>query len=144
MDYGPRFRSEGIVSYQPPRVGAPFPILVPKVDADGNELAGIRLPEVAVPLATYAGWNLFGPGQGPPTEICSFRGSYIPFARSKEERLEAGDPRLSIRERYESRDEYLGRVTEVALELMDQGYLLSQDVPLVVKGAADRWDYLMR
>ena len=144
MDYGPRFRSEGIVTLQPPRVGAPFPILVPKVDADGNELAGIRLPEVAVPLATYTGWNLFGPGQGPPTEICSFRGSYILFARSKEERLEAGDPRPSIRERYGSRDEYLGRVTETALELMDQGYLLSQDVPLVVKGAAVRWDYLMR
>ena len=144
VDYGPRFRSEGIVSFQPPRVGVPFPILVPKVDADGNELAGIRLPEVAVPLATYTGWNLFGPGQGPPTEICSFRGSYIPFARSKEERLEAGDPRPSIRERYGSRDEYLGRVTETALELMDQGYLLSQDVPLVVKGAAVRWDYLMR
>ena len=144
VDYGPRFRSEGIVSFQPPRVGAPFPILVPKVDADGNELAGIRLPELAVPLATYTGWNLFGPGQGPPTEICSFRGSYIPFARTKKERMEKGDPRLSIQERYGSREEYLGRVVAVALELMDQGYLLSQDVSQVVKGAAARWEYLMR
>lgn len=144
VDYGPRFRSEGVVTLQPPRVGTPFPILVPKVDADGNELAGIRLPELSVPLATYTGWNLFGPGQGPPTEICSFRGSYIPFARNKQERIEAGDPRPSIQERYGSREEYLGRVTEAALELMDQGYLLAQDVPLVVKGAADRWDYLMR
>ena len=144
VDYGPRFRSEGIVSFQPPRVGAPFPILVPKVDADGNELAGIRLPEVAVPLATYTGWNLFGPGKGPPTEICSFRGSYIPFARSKQERLEAGDPRPSIQERYGSRDEYLGRVVAVALKLMDEGYLLSQDVPRILEIAAQRWDYLMR
>ena len=99
---------------------------------------------MAVPLATYTGWNLFGPGKGPPTEICSFRGSYIPFARSKQERLEAGDPRPSIQERYGSRDEYLGRVVAVALKLMDEGYLLSQDVPRILEIAAQRWDYLMR
>ena len=143
VDYGPRFRSEGIVSLQPPRVGSAFPVLVPAVNADGNEVDGIRLPEVAVPLATYTGWNLFKAGQGPATELCSFGGSYIPFARSKKERLETGDPRPSIRERYGSREEYLGLVSAAALELMDGGYLLAQDVPQILKEASRRWDYLM-
>ena len=143
VDYGPRFRSEGIVSLQPPRVGSAFPVLVPAVDADGNEVDGIRLPELAVPLATYTGWNLFNSSQGPTTELSSFSGSYIPFARSKKERLEAGDPRPSIQERYASKEEYLRLVSAAALQLMDDGYLLAQDVPRILKDATQRWDYLM-
>ena len=68
-DYGPRFATEGVVTLEPPRIGKAFPMLVPQVDADGNGIAGIRMPELAVPLATYTGWNLFNDRSG-PTACC--------------------------------------------------------------------------
>ena len=85
-DYGPDFISKGIVSQEPPKVGSSFPILVPQVDADGNEVAGIRVPELAVPLATYTGWNLFNERSGPPDVVSSMQGSFIPFPRTREDR----------------------------------------------------------
>ena len=103
MDYGPQFVSAGIVSIEPPHVGKPFPMLVPQVDADGNESAGIRMPDVAVPLATFTGWNLRAPEIGAPQELFSMAGSYLPFARTAAERAKTGDPRLSIAERYATR-----------------------------------------
>jgi len=81
-DYGSRFRGEGIVTRQPPRIGPAFQILVPAVDSDGNERAGIKLPEVAVPLASYTGWNLFNATSGPTRELASMTGSFIPFSLS--------------------------------------------------------------
>jgi len=142
-DYGPRFYSEGIVDNQPPKIGEAFPMLVPAVDADGNETAGIRLPEQAVPLATYAGWNLFNAKSGPTNEISSMQGSYIPFAETAAERKAKGDPRPSIGERYTGRNDYLGRVAEVAVQLADEGYLLDEDVPDILKAAAKHWDHLV-
>ena len=106
-DYGPDFIAKGIVSQEPPVVGSAFPMLVPQVDADGNELAGVRLPELAVPLATYTGWNLFNERAGPPNVLASMQGSFIPLARSKSERERANDPRRAVEERYNSRDQYL-------------------------------------
>ena len=85
-DYGPEFRSKGIVTQEPPKIGPAFGMLVPAVDADGNDRAGIRLPELAVPLATYTGWNVFNAKSGPTHEISSMKGSYIPFARTAAER----------------------------------------------------------
>ena len=81
-DYGPSFASDGIVSIEPPRIGTAFPILVPQVDADGNGMAGIRMPELTVPLATYTGWNLFNDRSGPTTVLSSMQGSYVPFPRT--------------------------------------------------------------
>ncbi len=75
-------------SVEPPQAGAPFPTFVPQVDADGNDLGGIKMPEVAVPLASYTGWNLRSPSIGAPTELLSFVGSWIPFARGREERVQ--------------------------------------------------------
>ena len=112
IDFGPRFRREGIVTLQPPKVGAAFPILVPAVDEDGNEIDGIRLPELVVPLATYTGWNLFNDSSGPTNRLSSFQGCYIPFPRTEQERQRLGDSRRSIMARYQSRAAYVGLVTQ--------------------------------
>ena len=82
-DYGPEFISKGIVTQEPPRIGKAFPILVPQVDADGNELAGVRVPELSVPVATYTGWNLFNERSGPTDVVSSMQGSFVPFAASR-------------------------------------------------------------
>lgn len=142
LDFGPAFRSQGIVSLEPPKVGSPFPTLVPQVDSDGNETAGIRLPEIQVPLATYAGWNLRAPELGAADELLSMVGSFIPFARTQAERLKVHDPRPSIEERYPNRREYLERVKAAAQRLAREGYLLESDIPNIVEGAGGKWDHL--
>ena len=91
----------------PHRVGSPYPALVPKTDADGNTLAGVRLPDIAAPVATYTGWSL---RKNPPEEGCDARGMVIPFARTKAERRASGDPRLSLEERYPDHASYLRAV----------------------------------
>jgi hypothetical protein len=121
--------------------GAPLPFLVPEVDADGNERAGIRLPEVAVPLATYTGWNFRNEKIGSPQLLVALLGSYIPFAQTKTEREAAHDPRPSIAERYSSKDEYMQRISKSINLLVKDGYLLSEDVPAIEKRAAEHWDY---
>ena len=141
--YGPAFRTEGIVTVQPPEVLSAFPILVPAVDADGNETGGLMMPEVAVPLATYTGWNLFRGGAGPTDVLSSMQGSYIPFPLTGEDRARTGDLRRSIEERYGSRAAYLGQVTEAALALADRGYLLAADLAPILTRAGRHWDYLM-
>jgi hypothetical protein len=144
LDFGPEFRSKGLVTLDPPKVGTPFPILVPQVNMDGNETAGIRLPEQLVPLATYTGWNLRDPKIGAPEVIYNMVGSYIPFARTKTEREASGDPRLSIEERYKDKEEYLRKVKEAAEALSAAGFLLSEDVEKVGAKAGARWDSIMQ
>jgi hypothetical protein len=140
-DFGPEFRSKGIVTVEPPATGPAFPALVPQVDADGNDLGGIRMPEIAVPLATYTGWNLRAAATGAPGELASLQGSWIPLPRTKAEREKAGDPRLSIEERYAGREEYLQKFEAAARALVTAGFLLQSDVPsLLARGAAE-WDY---
>jgi Alpha/beta hydrolase domain len=141
-DYGPRFVTEGVVSVEPPKIGTAFPILVPQVDADGNGMAGVRMPDLAVPLATYTGWNLFNARSGPTTELSSMQGSYIPLARTSAERKRTNDPRLSIEERYRDKDQYIGLTSRAALELIDQGFLLAEDLPVVLRNAGRHWDYI--
>jgi len=141
VDYGPEFASRGIISKQPPDVGAAFPILVPQVNADGNETGGLRMPGVAVPLATYTGWNLYSPEYGPVNEVAHMSGSYIPFANSVEEREASGDPRPSILERYTDRAQYVGLVAESAMQLIDEGFLLNEDLDSILQRAATHWDY---
>jgi hypothetical protein len=144
LDFGPDFRSKGIVTYDPPKVGAAFPVLVPQVNSDGNETAGIRLPEQLVPLATYTGWNLRDPKVGAPDVIYNMVGSFIPFARTKAEREASGDPRLSIDERYKDKEEYLRKVKEAAVALTGAGFLLKEDVDKVGAKAGARWDSIMQ
>lgn len=144
LDFGPQFRTKGIVAYDPPKVGAPFPILVPQVNRDGNETAGIRLPEQMVPLATYTGWNLRDPKIGAPDVIYDMVGSFIPFARTKAEREASGDPRPSIEERYASKDAYLAQVRQAAGALVGVRLLLKEDIDRVVAKASARWDMIMQ
>jgi hypothetical protein len=123
-------------------VNSSFPILVPQVDSDGNELAGIKMPEVSVPLATYTGWNLFNPESGPSSLLSSMQGSYIPLPRTRAERERIKDPRMSIEERYGTRERYLNLVSNAARELAQQGYLLEEDVVTLVKRADGHWSYV--
>ncbi len=143
VNYGEEFRTAGIVTTEPPQVGKPFAMRVPQVDADGNETAGIRLPATSVPLATYTGWNLRKAEIGAPDELYSMAGSFIPFARTKAERLKSGDPRLSVEERYSGKQAYLDKVDAAARGLAKDGYLLDRDVPLVVERASAEWDLVM-
>lgn len=143
VDYGPRFRGQGIVDLQPPRVGRAFPVLVPQVDSDGNELGGLRLPEIAVPLATYTTWNLRAPEIGAAHEMADFVGAFLPFALTRTEGERNGDPRLSLDERYGSRGEYLGRYTEAAVELVRRRYVLAEDLPEMIEHAAELWDLVV-
>ncbi|MDE0361537.1 MAG: alpha/beta hydrolase domain-containing protein, partial [Rhodospirillaceae bacterium] len=135
LDYGPEFDTLGIIANEPPEGDTPFPFLVPQVDETGNEIAGIRSPELAVPLATHAGWNPYSP-------IAS-QGSYIPLSRTRSEREATGDSRLSVEERYASREEYLGLVAGEALSLIEEGNLLGSDLPAILQNAGKHWDYVM-
>jgi hypothetical protein len=122
--------------------GVSLPMLVPQVDADGNETSGIRHPEVAVPLATYTGWNFTDPDQGDPNTLVSLAGSYIPFPATREQREATRDPRPSIEERYTSREDFLTRVETVGRRLIGQRYLLEGDLARVLERAAEHWDLL--
>jgi hypothetical protein len=127
FDYGPRF-TEGILTLLPPRLlGTPYPALVPKTDQDGNDMAGVRLPDIAVPLATYTGWNLRAVPVG-ADDGCDHFGQRIDFARTKAERLANGDPRLSVEERYANHADYVNAVTAAAEALARDRLLLDEDV----------------
>ena len=140
LNFGPDW-SKGIVSVEPPEVGAPFVVRVPAVDGDGNVRAGIRLPDIAVPLATQAGWNYRDASIGAPDRLAGEIGSYIPFARNRADRERAKDPRPSIEERYRNRDEYVGKFAAAALDLVEHGYLLQEDVADLLKHAVEHYDW---
>jgi hypothetical protein len=132
LDYGPQ-SAGGILTILPPRlVGTPYPALVPRADSDGNDIGGIRLPEVAVPLATYTGWNLRAVPVGADDGCDSF-GQQIDFARTKAERMTNADPRPSLEERYPSHADYVNGVAVVANQLAREGLLLDEDVQAYVK-----------
>jgi len=128
-------------SVLPPRPGPAYGSLVSAVDADGNEVGGIALPEVAVPLGTHTGWTLRHPSIGGEAQRLVFAGATIPFARTRLEREAAGDPRPSIEERYRSREDYLERVRRAGAALVTQRYMLEEDVELEVALAARAWDH---
>jgi hypothetical protein len=124
--------------------GAPLPLVVPQVDRDGNSRGGIRLPDVAVPLATHTGWIYRNAKIGGTEQFFPLNGSYVPFARTKAEREQTGDPRPSIEERYQSREHYLTLVEEAAAPLVKDGYLLADDVARIVRRAGEHWDFVTR
>jgi hypothetical protein len=139
LDFGPGV-DDGITTLLPPKVGKPYANLVSAVDEGGNELAGIRLPDISVPLATYTGWNVRHPDIGGPGQTLSLLGSTIPFPATRAERQASGDPRPAITERYASKEDYLRRVKHAAETLVQQGYLLAEDLPTVTDQAAQRYD----
>jgi hypothetical protein len=143
LNFGPNWR-EGVLSVQPPKVGKPFSVLVPQVDADGNERDGVRLPEITVPLATFASWNLRDPSIGAPDQRVSFEASYLPFARTAAEREKTGDPRKSIAERYSGREDYMARFTRALDELVKQGWILPEDRAALLHRGELEWDEATR
>ena len=127
QDYGSEF-GQGYITQEPPVevLTQEYAVLVPTVDADGNEVAGIRTPHVAVPLATFTGWNPRAAGYGYP-ELMSIIGSYFPFARTVEERLASGDPRPAVEERYGSLPAYVRRMAQAVEQLVQDRLLLDED-----------------
>jgi Alpha/beta hydrolase domain len=125
----------------PPGTGPACGSLVSAVDADGNEIGGIALPEIAVPLGAHTGWNLRHSSIGGDAQRLVFAGATLPFARTRREREASGDPRPSIEERYRSRDDYLTRVRQAGRALVAQRYMLEEDVELEVALAARAWDH---
>ncbi len=144
LDFGPDFATKGIMR-EPPRIGTPYPALVPRVSIeDGNETSGVRPVDLRVPLATYTGWNLRSPEIGAPDMLSDMRGSFIPFARTRAERDAAKDPRPSLEERYQGREDYLAKVRIAVGELVRERFLLERDVDAVVRQAGERWDLVTR
>jgi hypothetical protein len=134
--------TEGVGEY-PAEMGEAFPTLVSSVDADGNEVAGVRLPDISQPLATHTGWNPRHPDTGGAGQIMPMMGSTIPFAATRAEREAADEPRASIEERYRDREDYLARVRADAERLAADRYLVPDDVEVVVAEAARRWDIIV-
>jgi hypothetical protein len=141
-DLGPRFRyadQSGVLTSVPVAKGT-LPQLVVRVDADGNEVAGIKSPLLSAPLGTYTGWNVTTSGLY-AGQLCgspfgsSPIGGFIPFAETKAERTASGDPRLSLEERYKDHDGYVRAVKEAANKLVSDGYLLQEDADLMILGA---------
>jgi hypothetical protein len=143
LDFGPQWK-DGIVGLEPPVVGKPFAVLVPQSDVNGNDLGGVSLPELQVPLASYTGWNLRDPSIGASDLRLSFYGSFIPFAKTKAEREKTGDPRPSIAERYGSREPYIRKFKEAANELIRARFLLPEDLPALMERGSREWDEVTR
>jgi hypothetical protein len=120
-----------------------LPFIVPQVDSDGNDIGGIRLPEQAVPLGTYTGWAFRSERIGAPNTLIAMAGSYIPFAKTRNDREKSHDSRLSVEERYSSRAEYVRLVEEAANRLVQERYLLQEDMPAIVEAAGQHWDWTM-
>jgi hypothetical protein len=125
-DFGPDW-NRGIVT-EPPRIDGVFPSLVPQINGDGLDIAGIHLPEIDAPLATYTGWNLRDPKIGFPDSRVSFTGSYIPW------------PKTELIDRYHNRDEYLGRFTRAALDRVHDRFLVVEDLPAIIQRGGEEWD----
>ena len=142
MNLGAGFATTGVITIEPPVLGAPYPVLVPQVNADGNDLGGVPLPEIAVPLGTFTGWNVAAPPLPGLRYLAGLIGSFEPFARTAAERALRSDSRPSIAERYMGRQDYLDRVRRAAGDLVTQRFLRAADVDAVVERAALMWEVL--
>jgi hypothetical protein len=132
-----------VITLEPPRLGPPFPSLVPQVDDLGNERAGVRTVEVLAPLATYTPWALRRGYPGGTDELVDFFGSYAPLPRTEAERQALGDPRPSIARLYSGKTDYLERVRAAAASLERARLLLAEDVPRVIERAERHWNWLL-
>jgi hypothetical protein len=130
LDFGPQYvaaDSSGVITIEPPKRGdARYGVLVHQVDEDGNDLGGVRGVHLEAPIGTYTGWNL-GRRDRFEDGFCSLQGSFIPFARTKQERLDTGDPRRSMEERYPTKDAYVEAVRKAANKLVSARLLLPED-----------------
>jgi hypothetical protein len=132
-----------VMGQVPPREGPRFGSLVSAVDEDGNEVAGLAVPEVRVPVASHTGWTLRHPDTGGAEQLLVFAGATLPFPATRRQRESTHDPRRSLEERYASREDYLDRVRAAARELVAARYMLEEDVELSVRLGARMWDWLV-
>jgi hypothetical protein len=114
----------------PPSKGAAYPVFVPKTDADGRDIAGLRLPTLEAPAATHTGWNIRKAGFG-EGELCDNNGAMIPFAATREERLKNNDPRPSMAERYPNEGDRAAAIAKAAQQLVRDRLLLEEDAKLL-------------
>lgn len=126
------YTSYRISNSMPPVAEKPYVSLVPQIDEDGNDIAGIRMPDVEVPLATYTGWNFRAVAAGQPDQLQGGGGSFLPFSKEK------------ILARYKDLESYLAQYEMAAKKLASQGYLLEQDIPALRKAAETRWNWIMQ
>ena len=141
IDYnvGPTFHysDESGITTQVPAVKRALPRLVPRVDADGNEVAGVKSPQQMAPLGTYTGWNIRSSGVF-KDQMCIFNspvGGFIPFAQTRAERVASGDPRLSLEERYRTHDGYVDAVKRATETLIKEGFLRAADAAEMISQA---------
>jgi hypothetical protein len=135
LDYGPKFRTEGIIDLHPPKRLGVYGVLVPACDGANNDKGMLRLPAIAVPVGTYTGWNLRDQSMGAENELTMLLGAEIPFAKTKGDRLAVGDPRRSLLERYRNFEDYLAQFQRAAEQLVQERHLLAEDVPRLLERA---------
>jgi len=140
-DWGPDFNytdASGVPTNAPPPIKQVITMLVPRVDADGNEVGGVPNVQTDAPLGTYLGWNITAGGARPfhKDQICDYTGGMIPFAKTKTERESNGDPRLSLEERYGDHAGYVAAVTKAAANAVARGFLLQADADALIAAAA--------
>ena len=138
LDFGPRWHSQGIVDRQPPGIGNRYRVRVPRCGSDGNELGCLLPPEVAVPLATFTGWNLRNREAGAENELVGLNGSYLRLQASQADRRASGDSRLSLEERYGSLQQYRRQLIRYCVGQVQKGYLLTEDVDRIVQRQVER------
>ncbi len=139
-DWGPQFNeldASGIPTNAPPPIRQVIKMLVPRVDADGNEVGGVPNVLTDAPLGTYLGWNITAGGARPfhQGQICNYVGGMVPFARTQAERVASGDPRLSLEERYGTHEGYVAAVRRAAANAVAKGFLLQADADALIVAA---------
>jgi len=139
MDFGPRW-SQGIIDREPPTLGAPYPLFVSRVDSIGNELGGIRSIEILAPLATYYPWQLRTGMPAGTDRLVSFRGTFIPLAKTEAERRASGDSRPSIETLYRDKARFLQRVDGSLSSLIARRFLLPEDSTAARNRMIDVWN----
>jgi hypothetical protein len=139
LNYGDDYGKTRVITKEPPDLGAAYTVLVPQVNADGNDRGGIQIPEIAAPLGTHTGWNITNPQLRELNFLAGLIGSFEPFAKTAEAR-KGKDARRSIAERYKDRDDYLAKVRQAAEALVKQRFMLAGDVEAVVLRAGQTWD----
>ena len=140
LHYGKNILNGKIETHPPKPLGKAYEILVPKADADGNDIAGIRLPAIVVPIGTYTGWNLRPRGRA-EGELSGLLGSFMPFPTTKSQRRKTGDPRLSLEERYKNSNDYVHQVSRASRILVEARYLLAEDAERMICEAKQRRIY---
>ena len=144
LDFGHRYREAGLIEREPPRVGRPYRTLVPQADANGNDLGGLKMPEIDCAIATFTGWNLRNAKSGFERYLLGNTGSYIPFPRTTAERAGAADPRQAIAERYTRKDDYTACVDAKTQALVEAGLLLPEDSEPIRERAVRHWEWRMQ